>query len=500
MSSGMTHSLPSSAVAAGCGVPPAGRRGPRAAAAALATAVAAALAGCAVAPPQPPAEPPLPAQWAEAATIAPQARAVEAQWWTGFGSAQLTRLVAQAEAGSGDLRIAAERLRQAQIARQQTDIARLPVTLTAETGRTESRIDAPGTPARTGRDSGTELNLSIAYEVDLWGRVAAGLRASELLVAASRYDLDAARLSLQATVAQTYFEWLATQERLRIARENLAIAERVLRIVDARWRNGVATPLEVSQQRSTVLSQQTALVPLEVQLRQTESALALLMGAMPQAGAGLQPEAFMDVAVPEVAPMLPSELLLRRPDLAASEAQLAAAQADVAAARAALLPSVVLTGSTGLGTTALLSLANPTSTAAISLSLAQTIFDRGRLRLQAEGVESQWLVLLETYRGNVRTALKEVDDGLSNADRSRRQELLQRELVAQAQRTLRLAELRYREGAGDLLAVLDAQRALFAAQEGLVTQRLDRLVATLDLYKALGGGWQRDTALASKQE
>ncbi|MBI5335407.1 MAG: efflux transporter outer membrane subunit [Burkholderiales bacterium] len=459
------------------------------------------LSACAVQPPVPPADQPLPAQWAEAASVSPQAAAVDRAWWTGFGSPQLVRLVAQAEAGSADLRIAAQRLRQAEIAWQQTDIARLPVALTAATGRTGFRTDAPDTPAVSGRDSGTELNLSISYEVDLWGRVAAGLQASELRVAASRYDLDAARLSLQSTVAQTYFQWLATQERLRIARENVAIAERVLRIVEARWRNGVATPLEVSQQRSTVLTQQTALVPLEVQLRQTESALALLMGAMPQAGAALQPEGFMDLTIPEVAPMLPSELLLRRPDLAASEAQLAAARADVVAARAELLPSVALTGSAGLGTTALLSLANPTTTAAISLSLAHTVFDRGRLRLQAEGVESQWLVLLETYRSAVRTAFKEVDDGLSNADRSRRQELLQRELVEQAQRSLRLAELRYREGAGDLLAVLDAQRGLFSAQEGLVTQRLDRLVSTLDLYKALGGGWQRDEGLPlPKQE
>jgi NodT family efflux transporter outer membrane factor (OMF) lipoprotein len=449
------------------------------------------LAGCAVAPPAEPPAQPLPAQWMEAGSVTPAARAVEAQWWSGFGSPQLTRLVGQAEAGSADLRIAAERLRQARIAWQQTDIARLPVALTAETGRSGFRTDAPGRPASSGRDSGTELNLSISYELDLWGRVAAGLQASELRLAASRFYLDAARLSLQTAVAQTYFQWLATAERLRIAQENLAIAERVLRIVDARFRNGVATALEVSQQRATVLSQQTALVPLQVQLRQTESALALLMGAMPQSGAALQAEGFMDLAVPEVAPMLPAELLLRRPDLAASEAQLAASRADVVAARAALLPSVALTGSAGLGTPVLLSLANPTSTAAISLSLAQTIFDRGRLRLQAEGVESQWIVQLETYRSAVRTAFKEVDDGLSNADRSRRQELLQRELLTQAQRTLRLAELRYREGAGDLLAVLDAQRALFSAQEGLVTQRLDRLVASLDLYKALGGGWER---------
>jgi outer membrane protein, multidrug efflux system len=190
-----------------------------------------------------------------------------------------------------------------------------------------------------------------------------------------------------------------------------------------------------------------------------------------------------------VAPGLPSSLLTRRPDLSAAEAQLAAADANVEAARAALLPTVSLSASGSLGTSALLSLADPTRSVSLGLSLAQAIFDGGRRRLAISTTESQRVVLIENYGNAIRSALKEVDDGLDNVQRSERQETLQREVVAQARRSLQLAELRYREGSGDLLSVLDAQRTLFSALDALATQNLARLSAALDLYKALGGDW-----------
>ncbi len=238
----------------------------------------------------------------------------------------------------------------------------------------------------------------------------------------------------------------------------------------------------------SVLSQRTALLPLELQQRQTATALALLLGRVPQ---GYVPEAgeFTQLRVPALSPGLPSSLLTRRPDLASAEAQLAASDANVEAARAALLPSLSLSASGSLGSAALLSLADPTRGVSIGLSLAQSIFDGGRQRLQVRSTESQRVVLIENYGKAIRTALKEVDDGLGNVERSQRQEALQREVVAQAQRSLQLAELRYREGSGDLLSVLDAQRTLFTAQDALAAQSLSRLSAALDLYKALGGDW-----------
>lgn len=450
----------------------------------LVLAVALALQACASTEPARGPVVEMPAAWSPA-TPAAEAPQLTTAWWQSFGSQPLERLIEEAQAGSPDLRIAIERMRQADIALQQAGISRLP-SVNGSLGTSASRSDAPGT-ASTSRES-SSAGLSVSYEVDLWGRIAAGVRAGEASFKASQYDWKTARLTLLTAVANNYFLWLNTAERLRIARENLAIAERVLGIVEARQRNGVATALEVSQQRTTVLSQRTALLPIELQQRQTATALALLLGRVPQ---GYQPEAgeFTQLRVPALSPGLPSSLLTRRPDLASAEAQLAASDANVEAARKALLPSLSLSASGSLGTSALISLADPTRSVSLGLSLAQSIFDGGRQRLQIRSTESQRVVLIENYGKAIRTALKEVDDGLGNATRSERQEALQREVVAQARRSLQLAELRYREGSGDLLSVLDAQRTLFSALDALATQSLSRLTAALDLYKALGGDW-----------
>lgn len=426
----------------------------------------------------------MPAAWTPAVPPA-EAPQLTTAWWQSFGSQPLERLIEEAQAGSPDLRIAIERMRQADIALQQAGVSRLP-SVNGSVGASTSRSEGP-VAATTSRES-SSASLSISYEVDLWGRIAAGVRAGEASFQASQYDWKTARLALLTGVANNYFLWLNTAERLRIARENLVIAERVLAIVEARQRNGVATALEVSQQRTTVLSQRTALLPIELQQRQTASALALLLGRVPQ---GYAPEAgeFTQLRVPEMSPGLPSSLLTRRPDLASAESQLAAADANVDAARKALLPSLSLSASGSLGTSALMSLADPTRSVSLGISLAQSIFDGGRQRLQIRSTESQRVVLIENYGKAIRTALKEVDDGLGNVDRSQRQEALQREVVAQARRSLQLAELRYREGSGDLLSVLDAQRTLFTALDALATQSLSRLTAALDMYKALGGDW-----------
>jgi NodT family efflux transporter outer membrane factor (OMF) lipoprotein len=442
-------------------------------------------AACATGPVQRP-DVPLPVAYVEPNPAATGAE-VRVDWWNGFGSPQLSRWIEQDLGGSPDLRISAERVRQAQLVVRSARSDLFP-SLSASAGTSKSGTDSQGS-ALVKRES-TSAGLAVSYEVDLWGRIAAGTRGARAQLDASRYDLEALRLSVASNVAATYFQMLATQERLAIARENLAIAERVLGIVEARQRNGVATSLEVSQQTTTVLNQRTALLPLETQARQLRSALALLLGATPQGfEAGTEP--FSQLQIPVVAAGLPSSLLTRRPDLAAAEANLTAAAADITAARATLLPSISLSGSGGLASAELLSLTNPVTSVSAALSMGLTLFDAGRRQAQIETARSQQRVAVETYAAAVRSALKEVDDGLGNADLNARQEASQQETVAQAQRSLRLAELRYREGADQLLTVLDSQRVLFTAQDTLVQLRLARLDAAVDLYLALGGGWTR---------
>ena len=428
----------------------------------------------------------MPARWAEAEP-GPAAAALERDWWRRFQSDELVRLIDEAQAGSLDLAIAAERVRQAELAARLAGSSLFPqVEVGADTG---SRVsDTPGSGNALSTRS-TNASLGVSYEIDLWGRVAALAASSRASLRATRHDLETARLSLTTGVAEPYFQIIAQRMRLAVARDNLAIAERLQGIVDARYRNGAATALDASRQRSAVLSQRSALLPLQLQERQTLSALAILLGRQPQ-GLTVLASSFGPMAVPEVAPGLPSSLLTRRPDLASAEAQLAAADADVAAARAALLPTISLSASAGMSSAALLSLGNPVFSAEITASILRTLFDGDRQRNQVQVSESVRRQLVDGYRRAVHTALKEVDDALGEAARNREQEQAQLLIRAEAQRALRLSELRFREGADDLGNLLDAQRSLFAAEDTLATIRLSRLTAAIAVFKALGGGWE----------
>ena len=462
---------------------------PRRACLPLTASLALLLGACAVTEPSSLPRLPLPENWSEAQPAVPEAtRGVAPDWWKGFASAELDRLVELALRDNPDLMISAERIRQAEIALAITGTARLP-SVNASAGTSQNRSTPDGGP--TTERKASSLGLSVSYELDLWGRIAANVAAGEATLDATRFDYETARLSLIASVSSVYFQSLAAGERLRIAQENLALAERILSIVEARHRNGVATSLDVSQQSTAVLSLRAALIPFSVQVRQLHSALALLLGQVPQ-GAAFAAENFAGLQIPVLAPEMPPTLLVRRPDIAAAEATLAASDANVAAARAALLPSVSLSASGGLASAVLLDLASPTRSLSVALSLAQNIFDGSRLRLQTESARSQRAVQIINYAKVVRAALKEVDDGLGNAEKSEHQESAQQAVLDQASRSLRLAELRYREGAGELLAVLEAQRTVFSARDQLAVLRLSRLQAAIDLAKALGGGWQAE--------
>jgi NodT family efflux transporter outer membrane factor (OMF) lipoprotein len=457
----------------------------------LVVAVALALTACGTTSPMLKPAVTAPGAWNEAP---PQnGAAVSADWWRTFGSAELQGLVAQALAGSPDLAIAMERVRQAEA---QVRVAGSSLFPSIDLGF--------GTSARQTNDSrgssrteASSTSLSVSYELDLWGRNRSGVRSAESSLAATTYDRDTARLTLIAGVATGYFEVLSLRSRLSVARENLAIAERVLELVSARARNGAASALDVSRQQAAVLSQRAALLPLEQQERQTVAALGILTGQVPQ-GFDVKATGVADLNVPAIDPGLPSQLLVRRPDLASAEARLASANADVAAARAALLPSISLTGSAGAASAALLTiLGGPTTTLSLGLSLLQPIFDAGRLRGQVTIAQSQERELVESYRRSILTALGEVEDALVAASRQAQQEALQAQVQAQAREALRLAEIRYREGVDDLLTVLDAQRTLFSAQDQLAQIRQNRLAAAVDLYKALGGGWAAATVTAA---
>ena len=462
----------------------------------VALVVALLLGGCAITgeSPEPiPIATGMPTAWAGQNLALPESKASAIDWWRHFNSDELPSLINSALNGSPTLMIASERVRQAEVQVSIAGASLFPfISLGAGTTSQAARANG-GTWSTTGASSGI---LSASYEIDLWGKNTAGQRASESSLLASSFDLDSARLTLAAGVADAYFRVLSLRGRLAIAQKNLLIAEQGLTLVQARVRHGMATELELTSQQTVVLTQQATIPLLALQESQTLFALALLLGRTPQGfevGAALGPDAlanFSGLVVPSIAPGLPSDLLTHRPDLASSEAKLQAAQANVTVARAALLPLIQLTGSAELASDVLLNLLNaPSATLSLGGSLLQSIFDGGRLNAQVDLSASLKRELVESYRQAILAALADVENTLASSHRTAEQGILQERVVAQATKALRLSQVRYREGAGDLLSLLDAQRTLFQAEDQLAQIRLARFQASIGLYKALGGGW-----------
>ena len=445
------------------------------------------------APPAPEIASSMPTAWSERA-LADSNAVVSDDWWRSFNSPELSALIDAALNANPDLAIATERVRQAEAQVRIAGASLFPeLGVGVATARNKTRPDG----GSWSTSDGSSATFSASYELDLWGRNAAGVRSAESSLRATRFDLETARLTLVAGVANGYFQVLSLRGRLVTAHENLAIADRVLAVVDARVRNGAASELDLARQKTAVLTQRATIPPLELQDRQTLFALALLLGKPPEgfevgftAGDHL-PTDFSVLQVPAVAPGLPADLLTRRPDLASAEAQLAAAHANVAVARTALLPSIQLTGSAGLASKVLLNFLDaPTAALSLGASLMQTIFDGGRLRSQLDVSSSTEREMVENYRKAILASLADVESTLAASSRTAEQDVLQQQILEQARRALRLAEVRYREGVDDLLVVLDAQRTLFQAEDQLAQIRLARLQASVGLYKALGGGWR----------
>jgi NodT family efflux transporter outer membrane factor (OMF) lipoprotein len=440
-----------------------------------------------------------PAQWAEpASTPAAAPGTSEAvvwparDWWRGFGSPTLDSLIVQAERNNTTVGQAAARVLQAE-AQARIAGADLWPTLDGSAGASrswEGTAGSNGSRRTTTITNSLSAGLDVSYELDLFGKNRANLAAAEASLMFSRFDRDAVALTVVGNVAETYFQVLQFRGRLAVARRILEITEGVLAVVEARVVNGAASPLDLAQQRTLVATQRASIPPLETQLRQAENALAILLGTH-LAALGRADGQLLDVNPPAPAAGLPSELLVRRPDVQAAEAKLVAANAEIGAARAALFPSISLTGALGWESTALASLFNPVSRSySLAGSLLQPIFQGGALEGQVELSEARYRELAESYRETVLTALGEVHNALVATRRGNEQESLQATAVEQARLGYELAEARYRAGAVDLLTVLDAQRTLSQTEDQIVQIRFQRLQAAVALFKALGGGWR----------
>lgn len=413
---------------------------------------------------------------------------VEASWWQHFQSQELSALIEQAAIKNLDLATAMSRVRQADIQARIAGAPLLPNVGANLGGNRNFASDDAGGGVRNSYSSG----LSVSYELDVWGKNRNNLEASQQSARATRFDRDTVALTVAASTATSYFKVLELRERERIALENLANAEQVLKIAEAKARFGASSDLDLLQQQ-TFVEQRRASIPGIRQQRQTaENALAILLGEVPQGfAASIEQSALDQVKIPtEQVAGLPSELLLRRPDLQAQEARLQAANANIGAARAALFPSISLTGSTGSSADAFSNLFNSGALASsLGASILQPIFRGGALKGAAELSEERYVELADSYRQTVLTAFKEVEDALIALREGERQYQSQQQVLAYAERAFRLAELQYREGAADILTVLSAQQSFFSARDSLLQNHSSQLQNHVQLYKVLGGGY-----------
>lgn len=411
-------------------------------------------------------------------------------WWRGFGSAELNDLMARAQAANLDMVVAAARVQQADAQARIAGAGLLPtLDLTSDASR-QKASGALTRPARNGRYS-TEFTalLNASYEVDFWGKNRAASESAQQSALASRFDQQIVALSTVAGVANTYFQIVALQDRLKIARENLASAEDILRAIQSRVQFGTASGLDTAQEESLVAQQRAAIPPLEQQLQINTNALAILLGQLPEktqiAGGTLT-----DIAVPIVGAGLPSELLARRPDVREAEARLAAANANVQVARAAFLPSISLTAQGGYESIALRTLFSPMATAfGIVAGLTQPIFSGGNLEGQLALQKAVYEELVATYRKYTLSAFQDVENALVTNRQTAEQERLEQLAVAAARRAYEISEAQFRQGTIDIVTLLNTQRTLFQETDILAQVRLAHLQALTSLFQALGGGW-----------
>jgi NodT family efflux transporter outer membrane factor (OMF) lipoprotein len=264
-----------------------------------------------------------------------------------------------------------------------------------------------------------------------------------------------------------------------------------LEAIRAQKTAGTASGLDVAQQETLLANVRVTIPPLEQNYAQYEHALAILLGRPPE-HFKLGRERFFSIRVPKLAAGLPSDLLYRRPDIALAEANLAAAKFDVKKARAALFPSIKLTGEGGFESTALKTLFRPDSLFyQMASGLTQPLLSAYALKAQEDFDRARYMELLETYRKTIIVSFQDTEDALVAYKKTSKQERLQRSAVASARKAYKMAGEQLKSGVIDLTTLLSIQRDLFAAEDALVEARLARLMATVSLYKALGGGWQR---------
>lgn len=453
------------------------------------------LAGCKVGPnysrPQTPTMPafraPNPLPEATAESLA------NVKWFAVFQDEELRKLIQTALTDNFDLRLAAARVDAARGSLGVTRSNQLPnVNATGDlTTLRNSRSGAfplPETVSQERNFGGTGLSL-LSFELDLWGRLRRATEAARADLLSAEENRKAVITALVADVAAQYFTLRELDLELEIAKRTVATREESRRLIETRQKGGVATLLDVRQAEQLVYSATQAIPDLERAIELTENRIRLLLGQGP--GPIVRGDSLTAQKQPATLPTgLPAALLERRPDIRAAEQDLVSANAQIGVAKAAYFPRIALTGSTGFQSNQLSELwTGPTGIWNFAPQLTQPIFLAGRLGANVKITEANRRAALIRYERAIQTSFREVSDSLVQYQRVKEILRQQNLLVSTLQDRSRLAYLRYRGGVDTLLNALDSDRDLFTAELSLARSQRDELLALVQLYKALGGGW-----------
>jgi len=411
------------------------------------------------------------------------------KWWDIFQDEQLRTLIRTAVVQNYDSRIAASRVLEARAQLGITRADQFPSVGAgagiSDTGNSQSKF-LPAFETSTG-----QVNLAAAWELDFWGKYRRATEAARANLIASEWARREVLSTLVANVASAYFQLRALDLQLEISKRTLNSRQESLRLTRILADGGSTTLLDVRQAEQLVFTASAEIPVLEQQIEQQENFLSILLGQNPEdipRGQTLTEQR----QPPEVPAGLPSALLERRPDIQQAEAQLVAANAEIGVARSAYFPQVSLNGAGGFQSSVLTSLfTGPAGAWSFGASLTQPIFTGGRLRSQVRLAEARQQTAVLSYQQSIQGAFRDVSDGLVAYRKTREFRTQQELLFRSAEDAARLSHMRYNGGVTGYLEVLTNETNAFSTELGLVQAQLNELLAVVQLYQALGGGWQR---------
>lgn len=463
------------------------------------------LSGCAVGPrytkpaaPAPPTYKETPLPWK---TAQPSDQIARGKWWEIFQDPQLNALEEQINVSNENLKAAEAQFRQARALVRFNRAAYYPTVTAGVSAAREHLSEHRPLVSTTTQTNVTDLVIpvDVSYEADVFGRVRHTVEAARSNAQASAADLESVRLSLHAELALDYFQMRTLDAEEQLLKSNVTSFERALELTKSRYSGGVASAVDVAQAQTQLENTRTQAIDVLIQRAQNEHAISTLIG---------QPASTFTVAAaawnsppPDIPPGLPSDLLERRPDIAAAERRVAAANAQVGVARAAYFPIFTLTGSGGFESTAITTLIQgPSGFLTAGASAAVTAFDGGRRRAVSEQARAAYDESVANYRQTILTAFQEVEDNLAVLRILNDEAQAQQAAVAAAEHSLELSTNRYKGGVVSYLEVTTAQSTALADERAAVDVLRRRMTASVSLIKALGGGWSSASLPSAKVE